>query len=663
MPKRTRESDSIDNNNKRRRLLVIDDSWTTGTDVHAYMINDPLLIWLKYNYQYFIKKHPELDLVQKGLYSLTDSSLDTISSTNIDSKTRTRKSRTPIQSSNYITRSKNKLSNQQGSREKDGKQIYNKQIQEDKDDNNYDFIKNQGNLFEQDILKFLQNYLGEDRIINIGGNKNNSKSEDKYLATLEAINSKIPVIYSGVVRSERDKLYGIPDLLIRSDWLPKLTDNIKSTTNEIHYVVVDIKYTTLPFRVDETHLLNKSWIPAYKAQLWIYNHCLTEMQNYDAGKAYILGRRWRVENEVNNFYFDKFAIIDYSNVDKHYNQTTLKAIDWVKICKSKDARNWDILNYPLVREELYPNMSNKHDQPWSELKKKICEKTHDITEMWMLGTKHRNNAHAKKVYSWKDKKCSLDKLGINPKSKTYNTINQMISINRQKRDKIRPKRIKTKIVKDWEWKKKKGLEIYVDFETSNACFFEMPDEPFGNDSQILFMIGVGYLDGNRWIYKHFTVDRLTNSEEIRICNNFIDWVAKLARKYKTTNVNLIHWSSFERIMWNKKVIEYELDEQLEYKWRDMIDLFKAEPIVINGCIGFGLKNIASKLYEYGFISTKWSSSCIDGLSAMIIIAKCNSRLGDNDKLSDLEPVRDIIEYNKIDVKILMDILTMLRKKF
>ena len=41
-----------------------------------------------------------------------------------------------------------------------------------------------------------------------------------------------------------------------------------------HYVVVDIKFSTLPLRADGVHLLNAGKFPAYKSQAWIYTQAL-----------------------------------------------------------------------------------------------------------------------------------------------------------------------------------------------------------------------------------------------------------------------------------------------------------------------------------------------------------------------------------------------------
>ena len=63
-----------------------------------------------------------------------------------------------------------------------------------------------------------------------------------------------------------------------------------------HYVVVDIKWSTLHFSAKNNTLLKKGRIPAYKGQLAIYNCILGKIQGYFPTKAYILGKGWRTIN-------------------------------------------------------------------------------------------------------------------------------------------------------------------------------------------------------------------------------------------------------------------------------------------------------------------------------------------------------------------------------
>ena len=91
----------------------------------------------------------------------------------------------------------------------------------------------------------------------------------------------------------------------------------------------------------------------------------------------------------------------------------------------------------------------------------------------------------------------------------------------------------------------------------------------------------------------------------------------------------------------------------------MCKIFREEPITIKGCFGFGLKQIANKMKEYGMIDTILESECSNGMMAMIKAWKCYNNIP-NPKNSPI--MKDIEKYNEFDCKSLFDIMKYLRTK-
>lgn len=54
---------------------------------------------------------------------------------------------------------------------------------------------------------------------------------------------------------------------------------------------------------------------------------------------------------------------------------------------------------------------------------------------------------------------------------------------------------------------------------------------------------------------------------------------------------------------------------MEIMWDclDLLVVFKEEPIVINGCMSFGFKDVADAMKKHAFIKTAWNqkSHCVD----------------------------------------------------
>ena len=99
----------------------------------------------------------------------------------------------------------------------------------------------------------------------------------------------------------------------------------------------------------------------------------------------------------------------------------------------------------------------------------------------------------------------------------------------------------------------------------------------------------------------------------------------------------------------------------EFIMIDLLSYFKLEPIVIKGCFGYGLKEIVKTLYDLKYINNIWVDD-IDGLNAMIKIMEISElSRNSNIPIKRFSEISDIIYYNYIDCRVLIDILQMLEK--
>lgn len=545
------------------------------------------------------------------------------------------------------------------------------------------YIMEQGMIFEKKVMKLLTKKFTENRICKINGGASKGRDPSKVIETFEAMNQGIPFIHGGVLHNLENKTFGVCDLLVRSDWLKYLvnspTDSPISLDDEMikapdldgnwHYRVVDIKFSSLQLRADGIHLLNSGTFPAYKSQLFIYNKALKEMQGYEPPCTYILGRRWKYSTRGDTFSgfdcFDKLGTINYDGVDNDYPQSTEDALKWIRKVKSPQASKWNILKYPLKFEELYPNMSNRYDHPWHSLKKVISSETKELTSLWNVGPKNRSIALSEGINNWMDPKLDAKTLGING-NKISGVLDKIIDINRSPKDKILPKIVSNNF---GMWKDPNNVEFFVDFETSNAAMFSIKKIPFARTENFIFMIGVGYISNGKFIYKDFTVDKMTFDEEERICNEFIEFINSSAKGpismevSKSVKAKCFHWAPAEDTVWRETMRRHPLIKNSEINWIDMLEIFKKEPIVIKGALTFCLKDVATAMFKHGFIQTSWDSSseCVDGQTAMVVVNKVHMMAKElKVSMKQIPIMHDIIKYNKVDVQVLCEILSYLR---
>ena len=523
-----------------------------------------------------------------------------------------------------------------------------------------DFIMNRGVEFESELIKYIN--LNKIPVISVSS----FITDETVRKTKELMFQGVPLIHSAPVRNYHTCTQGVIDILIRSDFLDKLVDepplnNIESKISapklgkSYHYVVIDVKFSSLPLRADGIHLLNSGSYPAYKAQCLVYTQAVGLIQGFTAPHSFIMGRRWKFNKagvlNNNQTCLNRLGKISYNSIDLDYKRRTREAIKWIRDVRTK-GHNWSV--YPPTRIELYPNMCVDSGE-WNSEKEKIADSIGEMTNIWYVGIKERNIAIKNGVNTWRDMNCTTKKMNIH--GIRAPVIDAILDINRQNIDKIRPSLIKNNM---YNWKTESN-EIYVDFETLSDIFADFSSLPVQSRTDMIFMIGVGWSDNGVWKYKNFTCANTTYEEEYRIMDEFMQFIADRGQpKIYYWHAESNFWNSaecrqFDLATENKDHIS---DKWKVNNWADLCKMFKAEPIVIKDCFKFGLKPIAAAMRKHGMISVRNDSKCNNGISAMIDAWQTYSN-SDNPQNSDT--MKDIIKYNEFDCKVLYEILTFLRK--
>jgi hypothetical protein len=159
------------------------------------------------------------------------------------------------------------------------------------------FIMEKGIKFEEHIIKLIKSSFTDDEFVQIVHNMKNYSQRvlEYYEQSKKEILKGTPIIYQPLLLNKTGKLkysYGMPDLLIRSDYLKFIVTNspleldmihfkAPNLNGDYHYVVIDIKFTTLDLCCDGMRIRNSGSFPAYKSQLYVYNHALGLIQGYE----------------------------------------------------------------------------------------------------------------------------------------------------------------------------------------------------------------------------------------------------------------------------------------------------------------------------------------------------------------------------------------------
>ena len=526
-----------------------------------------------------------------------------------------------------------------------------------------------------------------------------SKAEE----TFEAMKQGLPIIYQTVLWDAHNMTYGSPDFLVRSDVLRELFPESISEqdaavsapdlgSNGWHYLVVDTKFTTLHLNASGTELANGGSASAYKAQVYIYNRMLGRLQEFEPPKSYLLGRGWQrkqrgTDHRCSNA-MDRLGPVPQDGTVVNgvlVADAVEDALRWIRRVRT-EGKDWQLLPAPSV-PELYPNMSNIDDanmmleirpaelEPgfgeeesvgrWVGAKKSAANELKELTQLWRVGVGKREEAHSAGIYRWDDPEVTPAAVGVTG-PKYGPTLAQLLAVNTDGGSLVLPLRIgKTR----GEWHPTPGVEFYVDFEFCSDLNDDFPKLPKKGGQPIIFMIGCGHMDNGEWQFKSLATANLSAEEEIRLVREWVNHMRLVRDRLDPQNgmPRIFHWSPAEPSVLDKAYNSARARHQERADWPELgwYDFLKKvmweEPIVVRGALGFGLKAVANAFHSNGLIETDWADSPIDGLGAMVGAWRCDEEAREQGvPMSQLPLMNEVVRYNEVECKVMMEIVRYLR---
>jgi hypothetical protein len=440
------------------------------------------------------------------------------------------------------------------------------------------------------------------------------------------------IIYSAYLQDDVENIRGIPDLLVRNDYIPILFSNQEydispghSIFGNYYYIPVEIKFSSVYLNRTGTFILNKDRTTFYKTQLFTYCKILSRIQGVLPQYSFIIGKR-SVLKSISYDPLVKPGFIDYHTNDSHIINIFYEGLEWLRLVK-KYGRTW------ILIPELFPNMKVV-DPLFYKDKLAIASEIGEITEIWQCNTHHRENAFRQHIYSWKDHRLTADILGVYEQYKPV--VDQIIKVNRGELGDYFP----SSFTKNTNSFIEERPEIFVDFETvRNSLELDSHD----CSEEFIFLIGV-WKDGE---YKSFQMKWLSKEEETRVLSEFyLFWVDSGRPK-------VWFWYA-EACMWKRATKRNDLDLHLD--WVDLYQVFRQEPFVVKGCMNFKLKSYIKSLKALGKIDVDLQEGCANGLEAMMIAWNYyNEDNKDNQHKFD-----EMIQYNRLDCVYLETLLKFIR---
>lgn len=466
------------------------------------------------------------------------------------------------------------------------------------------------------FLNKLKNFIDNDPIIDLFEqefkiNKEHSlfskyiheqkqKFTDIIIHYIKDNNIRSVVVYDESSTKEKKPILGI---LANTKDLHRISEGFSSINGDTCYITIE--YSTIQLNKNG-HVSDTQKQRFYNFKNWYIRKKLEEKYSITIDNSYIIGRKYKLSNRkdiINNAFF--FA-------DNPH--------DYTELLSSSIEHLVNVLNNSYkIGVNIFPNMKHSKTNKWMKEKNKISKKIGEITSIWRCSLKYRNEM-------------------INNKG-----------ITDYKKLKIFPNNIVKKIIKNKKTDLSKFPRLslltpriyYVDFEILTNINDDFSSFPKSNERSFIFNIGCGYEVRNNFRFKSWICEDL--DDERKIFEEFLDTV---------DGGTIVYWTDIEKRYILNKMEEYNLECNIQFF--DLYKFFIDNEIIIKNCKNYKLKNVATSLYKDGLIKCNWSNGKLSsGLEAMVSYIEYL-------KTKDYKIIKNIVEYNRIDCKVLYEIMMLFR---
>lgn len=440
------------------------------------------------------------------------------------------------------------------------------------------------------------------------------------------------------------------DIMIQLSYFKSIFPSVKNicfdSIKDNDYILIDISYSTINFKIDKKECLNEGILLYKKCTLYAFQKALEKILDYKS-LCFIIGKEYYYKKTR----LPKKEYISQVNITNKIIRKVEEAYQWITLLKN-NYMNMDIYPYP-TNHELYPNMNYK-ESDWENEKYKLAERIKEITLVWNISYNERCNFLKKGIKCWDDPKL-LSELKDNKQKEIQERI---IHMNQQEDILLYPRKTISTDFKELLIKRDTDIifdvESFLSFDDKNDFFNDNNNE----NSPILAIIGFIH---NKHFYD-YTISNYTRKSEEKIIKDFSNHLFKINNKYDN-KINIYHWGHAEYNYFNYIRKNYPGIQFPEYKLINILDYFRMEPIIVQGIFKFGLKTIGKALYKNKLIKTTWGEGNDNGLDAMIQFKEVCKNNTKNIPIKRYIEISNIIEYNRIDCQVLLEIIDLLRENY
>ena len=508
---------------------------------------------------------------------------------------------------------------------------------------NNDYIKDEDNHYKEFIIRESNNY--REKLINQIKEKSGLKVvlNPSISDTVNLIKKNYPLILNGRLLLDR-KMVVHCDIIIRYDYFKKIFPKIGNLpfhiyVNDNQYMLISISYSSINFKMDLKETYSEGVLMYKKCCLYAFQKTMEKILDYKP-KCFILGKEYYYKKtQLPREEFIGFVLFDDKIKGKYRN-----SYKWILDLRD-NYLDMNIIPKP-TQIELYPNMNYKESN-WEKEKYKLANTIKEITLVWNISYEERCDYLKKGIECWDDNVL----LSHLKESKKRDIQERMIHMNKTNDILIYPRKtVSSNLTNILQGEN----NIYFDVESflSFDEKYNFFDTKIKRKMPVLAIIGFIHNDN----YYDYTIEKYTMEEELKLVKRFSEDLFRISDK---KSLNVYHWGHAENNYMKYINDKYPSIIFPEIKLINILDYFRTEPIIVQGVFKFGLKSIGSALYKNNLIKTTWGEMD-NGLDSMIQFKDICMEHDKKIPIKRYTEIKEIVEYNYIDCKVLKEIVELLR---
>ncbi len=205
---------------------------------------------------------------------------------------------------------------------------------------------------------------------------------------------------------------------------------------------------------------------------------------------------------------------------------------------------------------------------------------------------------------------------------------------------------------------KKTIEIYIDMEFLSSVRIQNSEWPQCADGlQMVFMIGVGVVEGGEWRYRQFVAGSEDHDSERVMFTEFLSFLTTKGVFERKADAALYHWSPAEPSQAKAAAARLSMPRLEHLPWIDLLKIAKDNCFAVAGCLDYSLKSVAravSAISPHHRIEWPETDS---GLSAMV----AGFRMYDSCTPLETREYKLLSEYLEVDVKAMKEFVQFTRE--